>query len=258
MFDHEQLLAASKWELAADLVADEGFRQSTKALTRAAALRMSRTTLGDARIETDDEEFVRSHTYAWAEFVTNLGHWQRIDMDLQLPRSERVFIAGWHFPELPKVFSSLRRIRALLLVSQDAPWFQPFKQHGQTLDIFSKNASNILTGSMKSGAIVAAVLDHHHVNTRHEISTLLGRSVKTPSGILELCARFDYLLAFVGPRDDAVKVVQQIDTRGLSAAYLAQQYNRWLEAEIRRAPERWLMWQALPVGLASAESREVS
>jgi hypothetical protein len=256
VFDQEQLLRASKWNLAADLAADEGFARSIRSLTRAAALRAGRTTLVGTRLESEEQAFVRSHTYAWAEFVTNLGHWQRTEMDLQLPRSDRVLIAGWHFPEIPKIASFLGRVGALLLVSQDdAPWLQPFKRNNQLLNLLSENSSTVLARRMKAGAIVAAVLDNHH-DTRHEVSTLLGRRVNTPSGILELCPRFDYVLAFIAPRGEGVKVVQHIDTRGLSAAYLAQQYNRWLEAEIASAPERWLMWQVLPVDPAPAEGRD--
>jgi len=222
------------------------FRQDTSPYTVGARLRVSKLLAGYKYADPQGISFVNAHYEAWAKFVTNLAHWEVADLSLQLPRRERLFIAGWHFPEIPSLFPLAKQIKALLLVSQDAPWLAPLKDNGCTLNIRSRDAALQLKHSMESGRIIAGLLDHYQPDTRFQAAQLLGRTVKTPSGVLELCSRYGYQIAFIAPRSNGIEIVAQVEAVGVSAGELAQRYNDWLESEIRRTPEQWLMWQALP------------
>lgn len=229
------------------LLQSEDFKRSISPLNIHATLRVSNLVFNRSYSDQRNTEFSRGHNESWSTLISNLANWEQSSNSLVLPRKERILIAGWHFPEIPSLFAYSRQIRALLLVSQDAPWLSSLKEAGCTLNIFDSNAPRQLMSEMQSGRIIAAMLDHYHPNTRSEKSTLLGRTVDTPSGVFDLCSRFGYLMVFVAPRADRVEVVAQIDTTGQTASNLAQQYNAWLEAEIKAEPARWLMWQSLPL-----------
>jgi lauroyl/myristoyl acyltransferase len=166
---------------------------------------------------------------------------------VMLPRQEQIFVAAWHFPEVATLFGFARTIHALLLVSQDAPWFKALRSAGCTLNFQAPGAIKRLVREMQAGRVVAAMLDHAIPGTQCEPARLLGRTVSTPSGILELCSRYGYRIGFVAPRPGGNRIVAEIDATGRPTRELAQQYNDWLEQEVRAAPERWLMWQALPL-----------
>jgi hypothetical protein len=243
----QRFITAASRDAPGKLVDDELFHGIMVPHTVTAATRMADVGLAISYAAARKSGFAEKHKAAWAELLANLADWQRTHTLLRPPREQRILIAGWHFPQIPTFFSLARRMRALLLVSQDAPWLSVLKQEGCTLNISNSDAAKTLAREMEAGRIVAAMLDHHHPGTRVESARLLGRTVNTPSGVFELCSRFGYLMAFIAPRGHDIEVVAQIETAGQSPARLAQQYNTLLEAEVRRAPERWLMWQALPV-----------
>lgn len=222
------------------------FRESFQPHVVNARLRIARVLAGYRYSEPQSIAFRDAHNSAWAAFVENLSRWEESAVSLQLPRRERLFIAGWQFPGVPALFSFAKKMNALLLVSQDAPWLASLKEAGCTLNIRSRDATQQLKHSMESGRIIAGLLDHHQPDTSYQEAQLLGRTVKTPSGVLALCIRYEYQIAFIAPRANGIEIVEKSDTAGMSVAELAQCYNDWLEAEIRRSPEQWLMWQALP------------
>lgn len=244
--DLYQLILQSKTMPVAKLLRDETFKKSVIPRTVFATSRASELLFNRPYVDPRNAEFVRSHNESWAKTFANLANWEQSPTSLVLPRNERVLVAGWHFPEIPTIFTFAKKIHALLLVSQDAPWLESLKEAGCTLNLFAPGASKQLIKEMQTGRVVAAMLDHAYPDTRCEKSSLLGRTVNTPSGILELCSRFKYLMVFVAPRTTGVEVVAQIDTTDRSGTELAQQYNSWLEAEVKKNPAAWLMWQALP------------
>ncbi len=225
----------------------EVFRRDFLPYTLGSRLRASRT-LSDYQYNTPKgTAFADIHHEAWATLLTNLAHWEEGRLSLKLPQRERIFIAGWYFPTIPLLFSFAKQINALLLVSQDAPWLASLKESGCTLNIREREASLQLKQNMEAGRIIAGMLDHYLPDIRSFQETkLLGRTVKTPSGVLDLCSRYNYHIIFIAPRNDGIEVVAETEAAGMSASELAQQYNDWLEVEIRRTPEQWLMWQALP------------
>lgn len=229
------------------LLKDESFRGSIRAIALATTLRASRAVLQKPPFAAEAKQFAGEHEEAWSELFARLGHWQRGDASLELPRRERVLIAAWHFPEVAALFSFAHRERMLLLVSQDAPWLEPLRADGCTLNVLAPEAARVLLREMSAGRMIAGMFDHHHVQTRAESSTLFGRTVQTPTGAFELASRFGYLMLFVAPRPGGIEVVAQVETARRSAADLADEYNALLEREVRRAPHRWLMWQALPL-----------
>lgn len=223
------------------------FRDSFLPLALNARLRAARVLPDYRSSEHRSAAFLETHNAAWATFVENLSRWEQARMSLQLPRHEHLFIAGWQFPGIPNLFQFAKQINALLLVSQEAEWLKPLKEAGCTLNIHDHDASLQLKKNMQSGRIIAALLDHHHPGTRYQEAKLLGRTVKTPSGVLTLCIRYQYQISFIAPRANSIKIVETVKTAGMSEAELAQLYNYWLEAEILRTPEQWLMWQAFPL-----------
>ncbi|HAX75196.1 MAG TPA: hypothetical protein DCY88_05000 [Cyanobacteria bacterium UBA11372] len=247
MIDIEQLINRSGRLSVAEIVKDDDFRRSFSSHTTFATAHASQLVFKRSYTDSQNQDFKRIHNESWAMLMNNLANWERLSGTLQLPRNEKILIAGWHFPEVPTLFSYARQVRALLLVSQDAPWLNSLKEEGCTLNISETNTTRRLIAEMQSGRIIAAMLDHSYPNTRTEKTTLLGRTVDTPSGIFDLCSRFGYLMVFVAPRKERIEIINRIDTTGKSASELAQQYTTWLEAEIRQAPSRWLMWQALPM-----------
>lgn len=244
----EQLVLRSRNLPVRRLLQDEEFRRSVSPHTVLATSRSSKLIFNRPYDHQRNAEFKRNYDQSWATLINNLANWERSSSSLVLPHNDRILIAGWHFPEIPTIFAYAKQIRALLLVSQDAPWLSSLKEAGCTLNLFDAATPRQLFREMQSGRIVAAMLDHYHPNTRSEKSNLLRKTVDTPSGIFDLCSRFGYLMVFIAPRANRIEVVAQIDTTGRSASELAQQYNTWLEAEIKRDPAAWLMWQALPMG----------
>ncbi len=223
------------------------FRESFQPYLVNARFRVAKTLNGYNYSEPQSVSFLNAHKAAWATFVKNLSQWEEACVSLQLPKQERLFIAGWQFPEIPMLFPFAKKMNALLLVSQDAPWLKSLKEADCTLNIRSREATFKLKKSMKSGRIIAGLLDHHQLGTRYQEAQLFGRTVKTPSGVLALCIRYEYQLAFIAPRSGYIEIVEKVETAGMTVAELAQLYNDWLEAEIHRKPEQWLMWQAYPV-----------
>lgn len=240
-----RFVGAVKPEEHAVLARDEVFRREVETIARLTTARAARAVLGMTATEARRAGFAARHEQAWAELLSRLGHWERLDASLELPRQQRVLIAAWHFPEVPSLFNFARRRRVLLLVSQDPPWLAPLREAGCTLNIFDANATRTLMREMSSGRVVAGMFDHHHAGTRSERAALLGRTVETPAAIFELASRFRYLVAFIAPRAGGVEVVATVDAADRTPAELAREFNARLEAEVRRAPDRWLMWQAL-------------
>lgn len=229
-----------------DLELDAEFEPQMRARLHLAALKASHV-FSAPQVPVGQNTFAPTHKKEWARFIHSLAHWERIGQPVELPRKERVFVAAWHFPEVAALFAFAREIHALMLVSQDAPWLKALREAGCTLNFQEPGAVRQLIREMQAGRVVAAMLDHAIPGTRCEPAQLLGRIVSTPSGILELCSKHGYLIAFVAPRPEGIRIVAHMDATGQPARKLAQQYNDWLEAEIRTAPERWLMWQALPL-----------
>lgn len=244
--DIAQLVLRSKNVSPLALLTDHNFKLALRPHRVLATARAAQVVFNRPYNDRRNAEFVRDHDTAWARFITSLANWEQFSSTLVLPRKERVMVAAWHFPEVSTVFAFAKQVHALLLVSQDAPWLESLKASGCTLNMFADGASMKLAREMQGGRVVAAMLDHSYPDTHCEKTILLGRTVNTPSGILELCSRFGYLIVFVAPRATGVEVVAEFDATGHSASNLAQRYNHWLEMEIKRASASWLMWQAFP------------
>lgn len=189
--------------------------------------------------------FSAGFTRAWSEMFHNLAHWEDSNVELRLPGWERVLIVGWHFPELPLLLRFAREMGVLLLVSQDAPWLDSLKSAGCTLNFRAAGGPRELAVQMARGRLVGAMLDHIHPDTGAVSAPLFGRPARTPSGILDLCLANGYTIAFVAPRGDSIQIVHSLESHGHSTIELAAKVNEWLEEEVKRAPERWLMWPSV-------------
>lgn len=196
------------------------------------------------RLSTKDH-FSAAFTHAWSETFRNLARWEDSQLQLRLPRHDHVLLVGWHFPELPLLFRFAREENILLLVSQDAPWLESLKSAGCTVNIQTADGKQELGEQMAKGRLVGAMLDHILPDTRAVYAPLFGRPAKTASGIFELCLANHYAIAFVAPRAGGIEIVHTLESNGHNTAELAAMVNEWLEAEIRSAPERWLMWPSL-------------
>lgn len=179
---------------------------------------------------------------AYAEFIENLGAWERRPADLALPAGNPLLFAGWHFPEVPQLLSVARARSAVLVVSQDAPWLEPLRQAGLTINFRADGGLRRLAEAMRAGRDMAAMLDHSYPDLDGVSVQLFGRERAVPSGILRLAAQHGYRLVFVAARQGRPTVIDTADAKGRSPADLAAWFAGHLEAEVRRAPERWLLW----------------
>jgi hypothetical protein len=241
----DQFALRSKGRSSEQLLQDEDFKRSVRTRAIYGTGLASELVFHRPYIDERNAQFALSHKKAWAVFISNLANWENSPATLELPRLERVLITAWHFPQVANLFPFARRINALLLVYQDVPWLESLRTAGCTLNLSAEGATRQLMSQMRAGRVVATMLDHGHPDTRCEAARFLGRTVQTPSGIFDLCSRLGYLMVFVAPRGERIEVVEQIDTSRKTPAELAQQYNFWLEAEVKRDPALWLMWQAL-------------
>jgi hypothetical protein len=189
--------------------------------------------------------FVEKFIGAWSEMLANLARWEEFNLALNLLEGERLLLAGWHFPELPRLFSFARQTKVLLLVSQDAPWLENLRAKGCTLNFRDENSYRKLVKEMKMGRVVGTMMDHIYPDTRAIFVPLFGHSAKTASSILELCIANRYTVAFIGPRGDGIEIIDSIEASRHADDELAIWINKCLEAEVKRAPERWLMWPSL-------------
>ena len=253
--DLERFVTQAQLTPAEDLLADPDFARAVRNRATLAPLTATRA-LDWAGAPPERETWAQEHRVQWSRFVRNLGRWEKLEAELALPRTERVLVAGWHFPEIPALFAWARKIHALMLVSQDAPWLKALREAGCTLNISDPAAARALVREMQAGRIPGAMLDHAHPNTRCTRARLLGREVEIPSGVFALASRYDYCIAFVAPRPKGIEVVAQLDARGKSESELAQQYATALEQEVRRSPAAWLMWQAFPGNPGNARGAE--
>ncbi|MFO0592884.1 MAG: hypothetical protein U0441_35400 [Polyangiaceae bacterium] len=229
-----------------NLSSDEGFKRAIVPRRIIAAAHASRLVFNRPYVDSRNTEFAQQHQSAWEEIIVNLTRWEESAVVLSLPREQRVLVTAWHFPEVPMIFAAVKQARMLALVSQDAPWFSSLRESGCSLSATSSGAAQSLTEEMSSGRNVVTILDHYwHPDVRTEEVRLLGQAVHTPSEVLDLASRFNYLLAFIAPRGNRIEVVEQMDATGRAPRDLAQQYNSWLDVEVKRAPDRWLMWQEL-------------
>jgi len=255
--DLERFVTQAQLDPAEDLLVDPDFARAVRNRATLATLKATRA-LDWAGAPAEREALAQEHRVQWSKFVRNLGRWDKLEAELALPlpRTERVLVAGWHFPEIPTLFAWARKIHALMLVSQDAPWLKALREADCTLNISDPAAARALVREMQAGRITGAMLDHAHPNTRCARARLLGRVVEIPSGVFALASRYDYCIAFVAPRLKGIEVVAQLDARGKSECELAQQYATWLEQEVRRLPAAWLMWQAFPGNPGNARGAE--
>ena len=182
---------------------------------------------------------------AWSETFHNLAGWQGSTLELTLPRQDHLLIVGWHFPELPLLFRFAREANILLLVSQDAAWLESLRNAGCTVNVRTEAGRQKLIEQMAQGRLIGATLDHIFPETSAVYAPLFGRPARTPAGIFELCLANRYMIAFVAPRESGIQVVHSLDSKGQDVPGLAAILNEWLEAEVKRAPERWLMWPSV-------------
>lgn len=241
-----------------ELAIDEDFKREVRPSAIIAAAHSSKFILNLPYIFQGHADFINNHNKAWAQLVENLTNWNQSTTSLTLPRKERIMVAVWHFPEVPTLFNYAEKMHALILVSQDAPWMKELRDAECTLNISSPGASEQLAREMEAGRIIAGVLDHFHPEMEFKETQFLGQTVRRPSGLLELCSRFKYLIVFVAPREEGIKIIDQVDATGKSAEELAQLYSSWLEAEVKRSPDSWLMWQALPSAIVRANRTKPS
>ena len=247
-------LAIDKGLKKIDLAIDEDFKREVRSSSIIAAAHSSQLILNHPYILQSHADFINNHNKAWAKLVENLTNWNQSTTSLTLPRKGRVMVAAWHFPEIPTLFGYAKEMHALILVSQDVPWMKDLKDAGCTLNISSPEASEKLAHEMEAGRIIGGVLDHFHPEMEFKETQFLGKTIRCPSGVLELCSRFKYLIVFVAPCGDGIQVVNQMNATGRSAGELAQQYSSWLEAEVKKSPDSWLMWQALPSAIVRTHS----
>jgi lauroyl/myristoyl acyltransferase len=182
---------------------------------------------------------------AWSETFHNLAHWEGSNLELTLPRHDHLLIVGWHFPELPLLFRFAREAKILLLVSQDAAWLESLRGAGCTVNVRTEEGKQKLIEQMTQGRLIGATLDHIFPDTSAVYAPLFGRPARTPAGIFELCIANRYMIAFVAPREGGIQIVHSLESSGHDVAGLAAMVNEWLEAEVKRAPERWLMWPSV-------------
>ena len=189
--------------------------------------------------------FSAEFSKAWSEMFFNLAHWEDSHFELTLPRLDRVLIVGWHFPELPLLFNFALKTKILLLISQDALWLNRLKTAGCTLNFRTVVGQRALVTQMSKGRNIGTMMDHVHPETKTFDVPLFSRLARTPSGIFDLCRANNYILAFIAPRGEQVKIIHTLESNGHTSTELATKVNEWLEEEVKKAPERWLMWQAL-------------
>lgn len=197
-----------------------------------------------SKISTKDR-FSDGFTRAWSEMLHNLARWEDAKLELRLPRHDHVLFVGWHFPELPLLFRFAREANVLLLVSQDAPWLESLKSAGCTVNVRTADGKQELVEQMAKGRLVGTMLDHIFPDTNAVYVPLFGRPARTPSGIFELCLANNYIIAFVAPWEGGIQIAHSLESKGHSTVELAAMVNEWLEAEVKRAPERWLMWPSV-------------
>lgn len=182
---------------------------------------------------------------AWGEFAANLANWDTRADPLTLQARERELVVGWHFPEVPRALASLRDLHALLIVSQDAPWLSSLARAGSTANFQTSAGSRAIAAALGAGRVIAAILDHVHPGTDRIPITLCGRRTAMASSLLAGALDRSYSVAVLGPRGGHVTVVDRFETQGLTATTAAARIARVLDAEVRRAPARWLMWPSL-------------
>jgi hypothetical protein len=189
--------------------------------------------------------FIAGNIRAYSDLAANLANWERISDPLDLPGRDHLLLAGWHFPELPRVFSFLRSANALLLVSQDAPWLEGLARAGCTANFQTSAGKRAIAAGVAAGRLMGATLDHVHPGTETVIAPLLGRPMPMATGLLAGCLAKGYTVVVLGVSEGRVAVIDRFQGTGLSLADAAARIQRAIDAEIRRAPERWLMWPSL-------------
>lgn len=224
------------------LHAQDDFQRIVRSPTLLATAKACQLVLNRPYVSSEAAAFRDKHSLALSQFAVELAHWERSASTLELPRRDRVLVASWHFPQVPTLLAFAKKVNALLIVSQDAEWLEPLRAAGCTLNFSSAGAAVTLARAMAGGRIVATMLDNIHRGSKSEEACLLGRVVNTPSGVLELAIRCEYLLAFIAPRGDMVQIIDTAETHGRTSKKLAQIYNHWLETEIKQNPANWLMW----------------
>jgi lauroyl/myristoyl acyltransferase len=182
---------------------------------------------------------------AWSETFHNLSRWEYSNVQLKLPKRNHVLIVGWHFPELPLLFRFAQATNIFVLVSQDAPWLESLKSAGCTANVGTADGRHKLVEEMAKGRVIGATLDHILPDMSAIYAPLFGRPARTPLGIFELCLANRYMIVFVAPREGGIQIVHSLESDGHSVARLAAMVNAWLEAEVKRTPERWLMWPSV-------------
>lgn len=194
----------------------------------------------------DEAEFAAAHVDAWSSMLTHLAAWQGSQSRLRLPRLDRVLVVCWQFPELPLLLSQAKDEHILVVVANDAPWLEPLRRAGCTVNLRTKGSTDVIVEQMRAGRVVAAMLDHVATGTRKtKLAPFLGHQIPVASGLLEQSVAHDYTLAFIGPRGAGVEVLHTLAARGQRVEELAAWVARCLEAEVKRAPARWLMWPAV-------------
>jgi len=177
--------------------------------------------------------------------LANNGNWQTNPIGVEQLQASQVLVIGWYFPEIARLLPAALERKVLVLVSNDAPWLEPLRQAGLTLNFRAPGSIRSLVAHMQTGRNVFAMLDALYPDTDSVVAPFLGRPAKTASGALALAIRNDYTVAVMAPGAQGVRVAASLPAGGRTVVDLATWVNRVMGEEIARIPHRWLMWPVL-------------
>jgi hypothetical protein len=190
----------------------------------------------------DRDPFEQGCAAAWGKAVDSLSGWPNQPGD-ELPAvTGPTLYLGWHFPELPRVFASLRDNGVRVVVGQLPSWLAPFGD--LTIDLSLEAGAGPLMTALANGQSVALIVDHALPGSVTTDFPFLGLRRKMADGALQAAVDAEYQVQFLAPRAGRVEVAYQWDPSSVPADP-ASTVNSWLENEVTVAPQRWLVWPQL-------------
>lgn len=191
-----------------------------------------------------DPAFVQGYLHAWRDSVLYLTNGPG-NLKIDIPSDLRhTILACWHFPEHTALIHSAVKASALVLVAREQPWMRDLREHN-CLCCFRDGFSRALPRALNTGRPIYAMMDFCYPNSRYLVANFLSYPARMPAGILQLASRYNYSLRLVSIRKRTIRCIAEISTHGRSQEEIAARLNRYLEVEILRRPERWLLWPAV-------------
>lgn len=200
--------------------------------------------------------FLRAHSRAWSDYLIACA--SAPQSKVRIPdacRGSRHLFLGWHFPEFPSWLGCARATETVVLLGREVRWIEELVGADQVCCFRSGAGVRMLGRAFHDGRPVFAMLDHCYPDTRGATATaFLGRSARTPTGVIELARRFDYDLQVVAPRSGGIAIVDGFHSADADVTESAQRVSHAIEREIASDPPRWLLWSLLHERWIGAQS----